>query len=137
MLPASICILICLSCCPDGCSPLVYSKVQTVLFNAAADSNYISRIFKFRVENGNSMLHRNVGNHLPDNQTARCHPRRPQHESSPPCAHQISLYMPLCTSNPKVIIHRRRELPFPFPFYSGEKGTSILSGICCGFLWVH
>jgi len=65
MWPASICILICPSC-PDGCSPLVYSKVQTVLFNTAADSNYISRIFKFRVENDNSMLLRNVGNHLPD-----------------------------------------------------------------------
>jgi hypothetical protein len=58
--------------CPDG-SPLVYSKVLTLLFNTAADSNCISRIFRFNVENGNSMLHRNVGNHLPDTQTAPCH----------------------------------------------------------------
>lgn len=72
MWPASIFILIC-PLCPDGCSPLVYSKVQTVIFNATADSKYISRIFRFRVENGNSVLHRNVGNHLPDKQTARCH----------------------------------------------------------------
>jgi hypothetical protein len=131
---ASIFILICPSC-PDGCSPLVYSKVQTVLFNRAADSNCIFHVFRFRIENGNRMLHRNVGNHLPDSTVS--YPRRPQHESSLPCAHQISQYMPYSALDPNVIIHRRRELPFPFPSYSGEKVTSILSGIWCAFLWVH
>jgi hypothetical protein len=72
MWPARIVILIC-PLCPDGCSPLVYSKVQAALFNTAADSHYISHIFKFRVENGNSMLHRNVDKRLPVTQTARYH----------------------------------------------------------------
>jgi len=134
---ASILILICRSC-PGGCSSLVYSKVQTVVFSTAADSNCISRIFRFRVENGNSMLHRNVGNYQPRHPDRTVsYPWRPQHESSLPCVHHISQYMPYSASDPKVIIHRRKELPFPFLSYSGEKGASILSGIWCGFLWVH